>query len=520
MRLVDQGVQRLVHQPRRLVVDAEPALLLHHLALAAERPVVDGERAHPVRLEVEHRVQRLGGEVLVVHGDVVRGVRVGAAAVRLQDLVELLRAVLRRPVEHHVLEEVADAGDAGALVARAHLEEGVEAHHRGVVVGHHPDAQPVGESGLVDGEESASVFGRRLTGRALHTAAPAPSHRLRTPSAHRGEHETAPDALRPTRARGELQEAPRAAVGRGDGGGRLDSPGGAPARRPLAQLPLERAQPVFELGDAIEQRAVLDSTGPGARVHHSRYAASGGVLPQETGLPRDTPDHRCSAATTLPLPPSSRSTAGVHTRPSLPEAVRALEEALRVLSDSELARLLDGAARMPVERSRQVFVNRNLRMGNVEMVGFDMDYTLAIYHLRRIEQLSFDLTLSRLVTDFGYPPEVGLLQYDHGFVMRGLVVDKAQGNLIKMDRFGSVGRAYHGLAPLPVERVPPAVPQRAHPADQRSLRMDRHAVLPSRGLALRGDHRPAGAAGAARWSTAGSTTTCGRPSTPSTATTR
>jgi 5'-nucleotidase len=98
-----------------------------------------------------------------------------------------------------------------------------------------------------------------------------------------------------------------------------------------------------------------------------------------------------------------------------------------------------------------VFVNRNLRMGNVEMVGFDMDYTLAIYHLRRIEQLSFDLTLSRLVTEFGYPPELGLLQYDHGFVMRGLVVDKAQGNLIKMDRFGSVGRAYHGLSPLPAE---------------------------------------------------------------------
>ena len=84
---------------------------------------------------------------------------------------------------------------------------------------------------------------------------------------------------------------------------------------------------------------------------------------------------------------------GVHSRPSLPEAVRAQEEALRVLSDAKLARLLDGAARMPVERARQVFVNRNLRMGNVEMVGFDMDYTLAIYHLRRIEQLSFDLTL-------------------------------------------------------------------------------------------------------------------------------
>src|SRR5262249_40726571 len=95
----------------------------------------------------------LGGEVLVVHGDVVGGVGVGAAAVRLQHLVELLRAVLRRPVEHHVLEEVADAGDAGALVARADLEEGVEADDRRVVVGDHPDAQAVGEASLQDGEE-------------------------------------------------------------------------------------------------------------------------------------------------------------------------------------------------------------------------------------------------------------------------------------------------------------------------------------------------------------------------------
>ena len=142
---------------------------------------------------------------------------------------------------------------------------------------------------------------------------------------------------------------------------------------------------------------------------------------------------------------------GLTSRPSHPEAVEAQTEAQRILSDAELARLLDGAAGTAVERGRQVFVNRNLRMANVELVGFDMDYTLAIYHLRRIEQLSFDLTLSRLVTEFGYPPEVGLLHYDHGFVMRGLVVDKSQGNLIKMDRFGSVGRAYHGLSPLPAE---------------------------------------------------------------------
>jgi len=132
-----------------------------------------------------------------------------------------------------------------------------------------------------------------------------------------------------------------------------------------------------------------------------------------------------------------------------PEARAAEAEALALVANGELARLLAAPReRREVERARGVFVNRNLRLGNVELVGFDMDYTLAIYHQRRIEQLSFDLTLGRLITDHGYPGEIGLLPYDHTFVMRGLVVDRLHGNLLKLDRFGQVGRAWHGLRPL------------------------------------------------------------------------
>src|SRR5262249_28302296 len=101
-----------------------------------------------------------------------------------------------------------------------------------------------------------------------------------------------------------------------------------------------------------------------------------------------------------------------------------------------------------VERARQIFVNRNLRMSKIGLIGFDMDYTLAIYHMRRIEQLSFDMTLARLIAHYGYPQELKQVRYDHQFVMRGLAVDKLNGNLIKMDRFGYVGRAYHGRRPL------------------------------------------------------------------------
>ncbi|HVP69395.1 MAG TPA: HAD-IG family 5'-nucleotidase [Anaeromyxobacteraceae bacterium] len=104
-----------------------------------------------------------------------------------------------------------------------------------------------------------------------------------------------------------------------------------------------------------------------------------------------------------------------------------------------------------VPGARQVFVNRNLRLDKIDLVGFDMDYTLAIYQLVRLEELAFDLTLQRMVGARGWPERLRQLRYDNAFVIRGLVLDKQAGNIFKMDRHNHVGRAYHGLTPLPKE---------------------------------------------------------------------
>jgi 5'-nucleotidase len=111
------------------------------------------------------------------------------------------------------------------------------------------------------------------------------------------------------------------------------------------------------------------------------------------------------------------------------------------------------ASHREVPRARQVFVNRNLRMDRIDLVGFDMDYTLATYHLRRLETLAFEMTLARMIEFMGYPPSIGALQYDPDFVIRGLVVDKLAGNIFKMDRHNHVGRCYHGRRPVPAEDV-------------------------------------------------------------------
>ncbi len=151
-----------------------------------------------------------------------------------------------------------------------------------------------------------------------------------------------------------------------------------------------------------------------------------------------------SPTTTDPLHGSFRSSR------NRAEAADAERRARELFSDGGVARLLREPRHHPRRalHARDVFVNRNLRMAGIELIGFDMDYTLAIYHMRRLEQLAYDMTLAKLVSEKGYPAVVGQLQYDHHFVMRGLAVDKVNGNLLKMDRFGYVGRAWHGLRPL------------------------------------------------------------------------
>lgn len=100
-------------------------------------------------------------------------------------------------------------------------------------------------------------------------------------------------------------------------------------------------------------------------------------------------------------------------------------------------------------RTRRVFVNRNLTLEKIEVIGFDMDYTLALYNQPRLEALSVECTLKKMVESRGYPQALLGLDYNPQFAIRGLVVDCERGNLLKMDRYGYVGRAYHGTRALP-----------------------------------------------------------------------
>jgi len=117
--------------------------------------------------------------------------------------------------------------------------------------------------------------------------------------------------------------------------------------------------------------------------------------------------------------------------------------------DPQLGTLLgDTTTEIDVARKNRVFCNRNLRMDSIEMIGFDMDYTLALYHQDRLEQLSIELTLGKLIEKHGYPEEIRSLHYDPRWAIRGVMVDRQLGNVFKLDRHSYVGRCYHGFREL------------------------------------------------------------------------
>jgi HAD superfamily 5'-nucleotidase-like hydrolase len=105
-----------------------------------------------------------------------------------------------------------------------------------------------------------------------------------------------------------------------------------------------------------------------------------------------------------------------------------------------------------IPRTRRVFCNRNLRMANVAWVGFDMDYTLAIYDQPNMDELSIQATLDKLLAR-GYPEIIAGIRHATDFPVRGLLIDKRFGNILKMDRYKFVGKGCHGFRKLSNDEV-------------------------------------------------------------------
>lgn len=94
-----------------------------------------------------------------------------------------------------------------------------------------------------------------------------------------------------------------------------------------------------------------------------------------------------------------------------------------------------------------VFVNRTLNLKRIKHIGLDMDHTLIRYKTEEFEKLSHSIMKEKLVKK-GYPEAVKNLPFKYGSAIRGLVIDKTRGNILKLNRHSAIRASYHGLKPL------------------------------------------------------------------------
>ncbi|KAL6757409.1 purine 5'-nucleotidase [Haematococcus lacustris] len=106
---------------------------------------------------------------------------------------------------------------------------------------------------------------------------------------------------------------------------------------------------------------------------------------------------------------------------------------------------------VPVPYERKVFCNRALNMEGIKAFGFDMDYTLAQYRPDTFEALAHSQTVNKLVRHFGYPEVLRSFTFSWDWMMKGLILDKAHGNVLKVDRHKYVKLCYHGFRPVSAE---------------------------------------------------------------------
>jgi len=101
-----------------------------------------------------------------------------------------------------------------------------------------------------------------------------------------------------------------------------------------------------------------------------------------------------------------------------------------------------------------VFCNDRTDLGEVDVYGFDYDYTLASYK-KGVEYLIHEIAKQHLVKKYGYPDDIAKLIYDPLFPVRGLHYDVRKGLFLKIDSSCQIqlGTVYRGKQKLEDEEV-------------------------------------------------------------------
>lgn len=114
----------------------------------------------------------------------------------------------------------------------------------------------------------------------------------------------------------------------------------------------------------------------------------------------------------------------------------------------------DNLRNSPIHASHQVYCNSDVNLREMDVIGFDFDYTIASYTDSLLE-LVYQQALDSLVDQFGYPEELKANSYDPSFAIRGITVDRQKALLMKVSSFNriSVGSVFKGRRRLTNEEI-------------------------------------------------------------------
>ena len=83
-------------------------------------------------------------------------------------------------------------------------------------------------------------------------------------------------------------------------------------------------------------------------------------------------------------------------------------------------------------------------MKQIAAIGFDMDHTLIRYHSEAFEAMTYAAIKKKLIEVKNYPKEVLNLKFQLRLAIRGLVIDKPNGNVLKLSTYSKVKQVFHG----------------------------------------------------------------------------
>ena len=138
-----------LHQAVRLAFHALSSLVAHHIALVLELPGIEffQEKSHAVAFEPEGQLQLVRRQRFKIIRAVKVCCAVDLAGSRRLEVPEVaLFADVPGSLEHHVFEQVSEAGEAGALIGRADVIPDIHGHERQTVVLEQNHIEAVGES--------------------------------------------------------------------------------------------------------------------------------------------------------------------------------------------------------------------------------------------------------------------------------------------------------------------------------------------------------------------------------------